>query len=49
MATTDGAWLQVGDAAKAASVTPKALRRRIERGTVESELRDDGVRLVRVE
>lgn len=48
-ARTDGTWLLTRDAAKAGGVTDKALRRRIERGTVVSELREDGRRYVLVD
>lgn len=47
--STDGTWLPIRDAAKAGNLTEKALRRRVERGTVDSELRDDGRRYVRVQ
>lgn len=39
-------WLPISDAARAAGISAKALRRRIERGTVTSEMHDDGRRRV---
>jgi hypothetical protein len=42
-------WLPISDAARVAGISAKALRRRIERGTVVSELRADGRRHVAVE
>ena len=47
--TAPQTWLPIADAAKAAGVSAKALRRRIERDTVVSELREDGRRYVVVE
>src|SRR4051794_27704022 len=42
-------WLPISDAARVAGISVKALRRRIERGTVTSELHDDGRRRVLVQ
>jgi hypothetical protein len=47
--TAPQTWLPIDDAARAAGISPKALRRRIERGTVTSEMRSDGRRHVHVE